>query len=197
MTAIRHLYWDSCVFLAYLNDERSSYGNAIDYIYQFLDEARQGECAIYSSSLTLAEITRKHLLNNSFGSFEDFLKDFQGAVILVDPSPPIMLTAGHLRGMEYTKGSGKRPLATPDAIHLATALALEGYGVSLTALHSFDRGRGGKYVPIVGFEDWCGGCMNDFVVSRVVAMNREPPIHPSPMLNVGTAKRPRRAIDLR
>jgi predicted nucleic acid-binding protein len=171
------------VFIAYLNDERSAYGNNIDHIGQFLDEAKSGQCKIYCSTITLAEVTRHRLVKSQFSSFNTFLADFRSSIIPVDPDPNIMIVAGHLRGMDYTKSGGKRPLATPDAIHIATALALiDTYRVPLDALHTFDRGTNGTDMPIIGYETWCEKCGQDDIVKKVIGLKREPPQHPTPRL---------------
>ena len=54
-------YWDTCIFVAFLNGNRAAYGHHIDQIGQFLDDCRRGDCAIYTSTITIAEISRKHL----------------------------------------------------------------------------------------------------------------------------------------
>lgn len=180
-------YWDSCVFIAYLNDERDAYGTRIDDIGQFLDEARSGKCKIYCSTLTLAEITRKTLKTARVASFSDFLADFRSVIVPIDPDPTTMMMAGHLRGFSYTKTGGERKLMTPDAIHFATALTLvDTYKVPLDAFHTFDAGKAkgpeGNGVPMLGYETWCEQCASDEAVKRVIALSREPPIHPSPRL---------------
>jgi predicted nucleic acid-binding protein len=118
--ATQHFYWDTCVFVAYLNDERQAYGNAIDDIEQFLEESKRGDWKIYTSTITIAEIPRSRLKNRvTFPSFVEFLYDYQSAIVQIAPDPNIMEAAGQLHGMLYTKGHGIRRLDTPDAIHLA------------------------------------------------------------------------------
>ena len=86
--AISHLFWDSCVFYAFLRDERAAYD--IDHIAQYLREAREGKCRIYASTMVLAEVLPSHITKPGIGSFQDFLNDLQSAVILTSPSPDIM-----------------------------------------------------------------------------------------------------------
>lgn len=187
MTETAHYYWDACVFLAFLNQE-ASHGIHISHIDQFLDDARSGLCKIYSSTITLAEINKHNLKSTTHGSFNDFLASFRGAIIPADPNPITMLKASHLRGMTYKKTNGHRKLATPDAIHIATALTLiDTFGVPLNCFHTFDAGGGkggedGPGLPILGYEEWCGECGDDEMVKRVIAMNREKPVHPTPRL---------------
>ena len=99
-----------------------------------------------------------------------------------------MNLASHLRGMTYTKTNGERSLLTPDAIHIASAIALaDTYQVPLNVFHTFDAGKqkgpSGRGVPILGYEDWCEKCKDDPIVQKVIAMKRERPEHPSPRLH--------------
>jgi predicted nucleic acid-binding protein len=140
---IGHFYWDTCIFVAHLNDERIQYGQSIEDIAQYLDEAKaQGIWKIYTSTLTIAEIPKGRLKSTAiFATFRDFLNDYRDVVIQVSPDPNVMELAADLHGMEYTKTNGKRKLETPDAVHLASAILLQKvYGVTLDAFHTFDNG---------------------------------------------------------
>lgn len=127
-------YWDSCVFIAHLNDDRAAYGPLIDDVNQFIDEAKDGKCRIHYSTITIAEINRQKLKKSPYGDFSAFLRDFKGALVPVAPDPNVMAVAAELRSLEYEKTGGKRRLQTPDAIHLASALAL--VETSATSKHS-------------------------------------------------------------
>jgi predicted nucleic acid-binding protein len=184
----RHLYWDTCVFIAYLNDERLQYGRFVDHITQYLDDSRRvGSCKIYTSTLTIAEIPRSRLKPGAFPTFRQFLNDYRDAITQIAPDPNIMELASDLHGITYTKSGGSRKLATPDAVHLASALILQSvYGVTLDAFHTFDngsqRGIGGRAVPLLSYETWCEQCLNEPVVQEVIRLRREPPEHPAPRL---------------
>lgn len=182
-----HLYWDTNIFVAYLNDERAAYGTYIDHIGQYLEEAKDGKCVVYTSALTIAEVPKRRLVRSNYGSFTEFLNDYEGIVVQVAADPPIMRVAAEIKNLRYQKSGGVREVGTPDAIHLASALALgDTYGVSLTAFHNFDSGKGkgteGRAVPLLSYEDWCGGCSNDPVAKRVIALRRMRPDHPNPRL---------------
>ena len=189
MTQVPNYFWDSCVFAAFLRDQSSAYD--IDSIEQYLDEARDGKCLIYSSTMSSAEVLPSHLKKGAAGSFEEFLEDFKGAIIPIDPNPNIMSLSGLLRDLPYKKGaSTKRRLGTPDAVMLATAIYMqEAHGLTLTCFHTFDKGNkkdsdGTGSVPLIGYETWC----EDFtpvqmaVAQKVIAMKRIEPIHPEPHL---------------
>lgn len=182
-----NFFWDSCVFSAYLRDETHAYD--IDSITQFLQEARSGDITIYTSTMSLVEILPSHMKKAE--SFEEFVEDYQGAVVLVDPSPVVMTLAGRLRDLPYRKGKSlNRRLSASDAIMLATALHLErDYGTRLTAFHTFDGGgkkdiEGSRAIPLLGYESWCEGfdAAQSALVEPLMQMNRCKPVHPKPRL---------------
>lgn len=184
---IPHLYWDTNVFVAYLNDEKAAYGSYIDHIGQYLDEAKQGKCVIYTSTLTIAEVPRRRMVKSSYGSFTDFLSDYEGIIIQIAADPSVMHVAAEIKDLRYHKSGGIREVGTPDAIHLASALALiNTYEVSLTAFHTFDNGKGkgtlGKAVPLLSYEEWCSSCSSDPSARQVMALYRIKPNHPNPRL---------------
>lgn len=119
-----NLFWDSCVFYAFLADERATHD--VDSVAQYLAESKDGKHRIYTSSIMLAEVLPSAIKKTGVGSLDDFLKDFQGAIVVVSPSPNVMLEAGRLRDIPYQKANSKgRRLATPDAIMLASCLEVQ------------------------------------------------------------------------
>jgi predicted nucleic acid-binding protein len=131
--------------------------------YKYKSGRKAGHCRLYTSTITLAEITKLNLKSPEYGTFSEFLGNFRSVVIPVDPNPQAMLRASHLRRMIYTKTTGKRKLATPDAIHIATALALcDAFGVTLDAFRTFDggKGRGGADGPACRSWDMRNGVNN-------------------------------------
>lgn len=180
-------YWDTCVFVAFLNDNRAAYGQQVDHIGQFLDDCKRGECTIHTSTITIAEISKKHLVSSTYGSFADFLSEFGGSIRQVGADPNVMMLASAIRGLAYTKSGGSREIGTPDAIHLASALVLEGtYGVPISAFHTFDdgkkRGLEGRSVPLLSYETWCDSCDTDLTAKRIIELKRTRPDHPNPKL---------------
>tara|TARA_R110000787_G_scaffold137458_10_gene250480 strand:+ start:13938 stop:14507 length:570 start_codon:yes stop_codon:yes gene_type:complete len=183
---LRHYFWDSCVFIAYLNDDSHAYDTAS--LATFISETQEKNgCRIYTSAIALAEITPKRLKNSSHASFQEFLRDFRGSIQVVESGPYVNINAGLLKDVSYKKGSSKsRVLTTGDAIMLATALEIEEtYGVDLDAFHTFDNGHGkgnpeGKGVPLLDYHLWLEGVERTEVVNRVVALNRCKPIHDEP-----------------
>jgi hypothetical protein len=181
----QHLFWDSAVFNAYLYDQSSAYDVAS--IRQFLEDAKTKQLyTIYASSISIAEVLSSKIILPGLGSMTDFLNDFVGHIIVVDPSPNIMQLTGRLRDIPYRKGeSDKRVLTTPDGIMLATCLNLEdAFGVKLDIFHTFDDGKKRGSVPLLSYHEWCDGLTgeNDRLAKRVCAIKRERPVHPTPPL---------------
>ena len=98
-----NIFWDSCCFIAFLNDEKDIYD--VPSLEQFLEDAKNGDARIYSSTITLAEVRPSFLRKRSIGSFADFIDDLSGAIVLIDPTPDIMTRAGFLRDFKYKKAN--------------------------------------------------------------------------------------------
>jgi predicted nucleic acid-binding protein len=186
--AVQNLFWDSCVFYAFLRDERTAYD--VNSIQQYVQEAREGKHRIYASAIVLAEVVPSAITKPGVGTFQDFLDDLQGAVILVDASPNVMHLAAQLKDLPYKKGNSPgRRLGTPDAIILASCVYVRDVlGVTVDFLHTFDdgkrRGPEGKMVPLISYEDWCSDFTKEqmAVAQQVIELNRRRPIHPSPTM---------------
>lgn len=180
MSSIPQYYWDTCVFIAQLNDDRVGYGDTVDDISQFLDEAKQGKCTIHCSTITIAEITKDKVIKDpAKWRFSDFLRDFKDAVIPLQADVNIMSLAAEMRSLPFSKSGTPRTLGTPDAIHLASAIVLmDTFGVQIEAFHTFDKGGKGG-VPLIGFETWCERCADDPLAKKVIDLKRVPPEHPS------------------
>lgn len=69
--SVSYLFWDSCVFYAFLADDRANYD--IDSIAQYLQEARNGIHRIYASTLVLAEVTPNAIKKHSIIRHSDGL----------------------------------------------------------------------------------------------------------------------------
>ena len=117
MSEPKHLYWDACVFIAYLNDETESYGHYISHIGQYLAEARKGECRIYCSTILMAEVLPAYLTKTEYGNFTAFLSDFASVIIPISPDPIIMSLAGELRALPYKKGTSHHSAANDARCH--------------------------------------------------------------------------------
>ena len=183
---MRNLFWDSCVFNAFLYDEKHIYD--VDSIVQYLDEARQRQFRIYTSSIILTEIAASKIKARGVGSGMDFINDLMGVCVVIDASVNILNLAGQLRDLPYRKHqSGKRKLTTGDAIMLASALHLEeAYGARLSAFHTFDDGGTKGEVPLLSYHEWCEGFSGAqlTLARRVIDLPRMKPVHPAPKLKM-------------
>jgi predicted nucleic acid-binding protein len=183
---LKHLFWDSCVFCAYLFEESVHNPNHIE---QYLSESvtsKEPKWKIYTSSLIYTEIMDSQIKKKGVGSLTAFLADLEGSVILIDPNPPVLQLAGRLKDIRYRKGeSDRRRLTTGDAIMLATCLyAQDVLGVTFEAFHTLDDGRK-KEVPLLSYHEWCEGLIGAYLrlAQRVCALNRQRPVHPEPMFD--------------
>lgn len=186
---ISHYFWDSCVFIAYLNNAQDAYD--IASLEKFISELRQSKCKIYTSAVSLAEITPEHLKNSDYGDFESFLDNFQKSIFIVNTTHLIYSRAGRLRDVKYKKGDSKnRNLTLGDAIMLASALELEDtYDIKLDAFHTYDdsrsgKGPEGKGIPLLSYHEWLEDVEVDGDIAKVVKLNRCEPIHSAPELSL-------------
>lgn len=178
-----NIFWDSCVFSAYLYDEKDIYD--LSSIEQYLAEAKAGKFKIYTSSVVFAEVASSKVKRSSPGTMADLIRDLTGAAIVIEASVNVMELSGRLKDIPYRKGdSTKRALSTGDAVMLATALHLEdAYGVKIDTFHTFDNAKK-KFIPLLSYHEWCVGLsgVNAALAKRICDMKREKPIHPSPTL---------------
>lgn len=181
--ALRHYFWDSCVFIAYLNNDEAAYD--VDSLRTFISElGKKDGCVIYTSAIALAEISPKRLKGSEYGAFEEFLRDYKSSIHVIDAGPNESQTARRLKDIPFNKsGSKRRVLTTGDAIMLSTALELEDtYKIKIDAFHTYDNGRGkghpeGKGIPLLSFHEWLEEVSENELADRVKRMNRCKPIH--------------------
>jgi hypothetical protein len=57
---VSHLFWDSCVFIAFLRDQSAIYD--VNSIAQYLSECRDGKHRIYTSSLVFVELLPSYII---------------------------------------------------------------------------------------------------------------------------------------
>lgn len=115
------IYWDTCLFLAYLNAEPGRIDTLEVIVNQVL--ASKGDMKIVTSTLTKVEAyhlgpeIRGMTLDPQAEEKMDFVWDDESIVSLVEVHDDIALAARSLlrRAMSICK------LKAPDAIHLATA----------------------------------------------------------------------------
>ncbi|MCB2263066.1 MAG: PIN domain-containing protein [Candidatus Thiosymbion ectosymbiont of Robbea hypermnestra] len=115
------IYWDSCVFYALIKAEDHRDGE-LEGIRQTQRSFDAGEIVLITSAITLVEVLPFKLTDGQRLLFEGISK--RSNFSWVDASPPVAKLAVELRN-KYIKPRGDKEvwLSTPDAIHIASAIA--------------------------------------------------------------------------
>ncbi len=130
----RRIYWDSCVWLRYVNETPED-KRVLDILLTDSAYAR-GDIEIVTSIASMTEVAyavheqTNHTLDDDTEQKIDSLWRDRSAVTLVEFYPAIALGARGLIRMGIEKGWNLKPL---DAIHLATAQRME-----VTEFHTYD-----------------------------------------------------------
>ena len=97
--SMNHYFWDSCVFIAYLNNEAAYDIASLD---KFINEMRDNPGSrIYTSSIIFTEATPGSLLKSNYETFEIFCNDFKASIRMVDSSSRVNSRAGRLKDVPY------------------------------------------------------------------------------------------------
>jgi len=139
MPPISTIYWDSCIFIAWLKNEQRAPGE-MDGVYECVSNVQSGRARLITSVLTRTEVFEANLEQHVRDQYS-LLLNRRNCQIL-DNDLRVSNLAREIR--EYyqnqSKLDGLPDLATPDAIHLATAIHY-----NANAFWTFDDGgRGGR-----------------------------------------------------
>lgn len=141
------VYWDTCVFLAYLMEETRQDVPAAD-IAAWIEDFDKGEYRCITSVVTRVEVLDVLSDQRKKQRFLDTFVPPRAQMIQV--TPPIADIAhrfrNHFKGGPDGTGDFKT-LKTPDAIHLATACALEA-----EFCHTFDDGGNGSGLGLLSVD---------------------------------------------
>lgn len=149
-------YWDSCVFLAYLNGEP----NRDITIYNALKEITDRNQKIFTSTISIVEASHKNSEKNQNAldpDAMDILNKFWNnkSIIVVELNPIIAHSARNMIRDGLTK---KYSLKPKDAVHIATAKFLNTYLKNIILeFHTYD-GKLEKYDGLLGIpvkEPYC------------------------------------------
>ncbi|MBA3360247.1 MAG: type II toxin-antitoxin system VapC family toxin [Acidimicrobiia bacterium] len=141
------LYWDSCVFLEYINGDDQT---RLQEISAILEDAEKNKLRIMTSTLTVAEV--------AFARYEqagaaldpvaqakiDALWAMGGPVRLADVTPLVAEAGRDLIRLGLPKQPDQWRLKPADAMHLATAKSLQA-----DTVHTYDP-KWAKYETIIG-----------------------------------------------
>lgn len=135
-------YWDTCLFLAWIKDEQRSSGD-MDGVREVIDRSKRREVKIITSTLTSVEVLQSRLPAGMERLFNDFMKRIQR----IGMDSKVAAMAHDIRDyyQQNKDQNGGKLLATPDAIHLATAIMYRA-----TEFHTFDDGKSGSGVKSLG-----------------------------------------------
>ncbi len=130
----QNLYWDSCVFLKYINNESES-----SIIEELMRRAESNQVNIFTSTITIAEVTHATQERNQSAldlTIENTLQNLFSPIKLVDYSITIGFeTRNFIRNM-MTQSKKIKPI---DGIHLTTASWIDRYIVRLDEFHTYDQ----------------------------------------------------------
>lgn len=126
------IYWDSCVFLAYIKDEEDRAEGEMAGVYAVANEVFEKKIQLMTSAVVFYEVRRARLNDECRARF-DKIFDLSN-VTVVELSPAIGDRAGQLADYYQNLDDGRKGLSRNDAYHLATAIAYE-----VTVFHTFDK----------------------------------------------------------
>jgi predicted nucleic acid-binding protein len=154
----KKVYWDTCVFIAWIGDESSWPDDVKKGIQQTIELAISGEVMIVTSALTLAEILETKMTPDQKIKFRTA---FSAPYLqLIDVDRKIGVLSAQIRERHDTRIYGpNRTLISgtfirmPDSIHLATAIHL-----NVAVLNTLDgSGRSPKRLDMLELDGKVGG----------------------------------------
>ena len=142
-------YWDTCLFLAWLNDEIRNSGE-MDGVREVIARHKRREVKIVTSVLTRIEVLQSKIPVGVGQSFTDFLKRIQQLGV----DTKVANLSHNLRDYYAINAAVHRgkTLSTPDAIHLATAIHYRA-----DEFHTFDNNGSSKSLGLLPLSGDVGG----------------------------------------
>lgn len=129
------IYWDSCIFIAWLKDERRPPGE-MDGVYECVELVESNQVRLITSTLTRTEVFEAELTPEVRSRYSLLLN--RRNVQQVDADLRITDLARQIREHYHALGDGKKGISQADAVHLATAIHLKAH-----AFYTFDDGGKG------------------------------------------------------
>lgn len=107
-------YWDTCLFLAWLNDESRKSGE-MDGVREVIERLQKRDCRIMTSVLTSVEVLHGNIPAGVDTMFNGLLM----RISRIGMDTKIAQLAHDIRNHYWKEGRSFKP---PDVIHLATAI---------------------------------------------------------------------------
>lgn len=121
-------YWDSCIFIAWIKDEKRPAGE-MQGLAEIVREIDAGKVILMTSTISLGEVLAGDLTEEQRERYESSLK--KPTIVSITPDARISAEAGRIREFYRKKGWS---VGLEDAIHLASALLWKA-----DELHTFDE----------------------------------------------------------
>lgn len=134
--------WDSCVFLAWLQDEKREIG-VMEGIEEVVRKTNNGEVILLTSQMTNIEVLQSRLSSEAQKKWKEIFNRRNCQII--DINPRVGEKASFIRDYYDQKGI---KLSSPDSIQLATAIIY-----NAEEFHTFDgcgKKRNGDLLPLDG-----------------------------------------------
>ena len=142
-TGKRVLYWDACVFIAWLQDEKRTPGE-MEGVADVVREVDRGAAYLMSSVMTRTEVLECRLTDEAKHLFDRALQ--RRNVQLIAQDIRVADLSHEIRNYYQARGT---KLSSPDAIHLATAILYQA-----DEFHTFDgsgpTAKKSKLIPLSG-----------------------------------------------
>lgn len=142
-------YWDTCLFLAWINDETRKSGE-MDGVREVVERAVRREVKLMTSVLTAVEVLSSKLPVG----FETLFSGFMKRVDRVNVDSKVAALAHDLRDYYSSRPTefGGKTLSVPDAMHLATAIFYR-----VDEFHTFDEKGSSKSLGLIPLSENVGG----------------------------------------
>lgn len=130
MPAKPRYYWDTCIFISWIKDEKAPTRQVgeMEGLAEIVDQIDRGQATLVTSAITLTEVLDSSLTPEQQRQFELAMKRPSTVVMNVDAR--VGQLASQIRDHYRQRGMSVK---TPDAIHAASAVFAR-----VDALHTFD-----------------------------------------------------------
>lgn len=142
-------YWDTCLFLAWLNDEKRKPGE-MDGVREVISRHKRREVRLVTSVLTRIEVLQARIPVGVGNSFTDLLKRMTQLGVDTKVAGLAHDLRDHYAANAATQGG--KILSTADAIHLATAIHYR-----VDEFHTFDNDGNAKHLGLLPLSGNVGG----------------------------------------